>query len=419
MNYYLKNVFILFLFLNNLPLQAQQYLLEKADSLFQVKNYKESAKLSEALIRKGEKDLGLLYLAAVSYAQLKNEQKSIEHLTILIQNHYDDIYLSNIRFDLLLNPIKHTNAWQKFIQKETAHFEKAALSISFPSYRRELLELWKSDQYYRSLIFGKYNGRPPNEVANATEAVDRFNAMRLEEIVNEIGWPTFSKVGKDGAHAAWNIIQHAVFNPPFMKIVLDKMKTELEQNEVDPLDYVYLFDRFHAVSLLEQTDYGIVTSVPIRKEYLVEKRRKNLGVESLSNYYQNLNKPPYQVPTKEEWKKRETDLKKNYAEFIEKANIQFTNKDYDLAAKFYGKAMRCYGYIQTKDIYNCARAYAQHSSARYHHYAIFKIQTLAARGFSDVEKLKNDPAFDRLKTNKLWIEIIKVIEKYNGQDSKF
>jgi hypothetical protein len=42
------------------------------------------------------------------------------------------------------------------------------------------------------------------------EAVHVKNAERLNEIVNEYGWPDEHIVGKDAADAAWLIIQHAI-----------------------------------------------------------------------------------------------------------------------------------------------------------------------------------------------------------------
>lgn len=257
------------------------------------------------------------------------------------------------------------------------------------------------------MIFGRYNWRPPNELANATEAVDRFNASRVEEIIGEIGWPTYNKVGHDGAHATWSIIQHAVFNPPLMKLSLEKMKIALENNQIDGVDYAYLYDRFNAVSFLGKQDYGIVRNVPIRDEYEVEKRRKEIGFEiTLTEYLGE-----YKTLSEKEYLTNEKEIHIHYKEAIHEGEEYLLDKNYEQAFEFYSVAMECNGFIQTKDIYNYARVLGFLDTRRTKFSVIKMARSLSTRGFNDVDRLKNDVAFDKIRQDENWKEIIGIIEK--------
>jgi len=52
------------------------------------------------------------------------------------------------------------------------------------------------------------------------EAVHLNNAARLRELIAEHGWPDEAIAGKDGAEAAWLIVQHAIGEPEFQRRAL-------------------------------------------------------------------------------------------------------------------------------------------------------------------------------------------------------
>ncbi|MDQ1095536.1 MULTISPECIES: DUF6624 domain-containing protein [Chryseobacterium] len=73
------------------------------------------------------------------------------------------------------------------------------------------------------------------------EYVHRQNADELKSVINEIGFPTISKVGEEAAEAAWLIVQHSIGEPEFMK---DSYKQMLESRiDVNPANLAFLFDR--------------------------------------------------------------------------------------------------------------------------------------------------------------------------------
>ncbi|MBX2876101.1 MAG: hypothetical protein KTR30_28525 [Saprospiraceae bacterium] len=378
-----------------------KYTLKMADSLYAKQAYPTSAIAYASIIDAGQSEVDILYKAAVANAQIQQAEQAVAYLKQAMGKGYDDAYLSETRFDFNFYPILHTIAWKDFYAKATGHLDEQAARIQHPTYRAELLDLWRTDQLYRRMIFGRFGGRPSNELAVATEAVDRFNAKRMEQIIEEIGWPDAEKVGRDGAHAAWYIVQHAVFNPILMRKSLALMEKALEQGLIDGVDYAYLYDRFQAVSYLGPQLYGIVRRVDIKDEYLVNERRKAIGfTASLEEYLAG-----YTVRTKSQYKARQDSLAQAYQENILLGAAQLQAGDYQKASRFYGKAMRCYGFIQTQDIYECARAYSLLNTRRSRFSAIQKIRSLAARGFQDVEKIKSDTAFKNLLEEKNFKEI--------------
>lgn len=406
-----SNLFLALCMLLSCSLEAQES--EKpyqvAQDFYAQGDYQAAAKEFDALSFESIKDPEVFYQAAVSFAQTNAPELSIRFLRQAIVTDYYDAYFTELRFDFLFFPIHHTSAWKQLLHDLLNEFEEEAQEINFPQYRVELLELWKTDQYYRGLIFGKYNGRPTNELSQATEAMDRFNTLRLEELVREIGWPTYQKVGRDGAHAAWNIIQHAVFNPPLMKICLEKMKTAWIEKQVDGIDYAYLYDRFNAVCTLGQQDYGIVHPVPVRDAYLVDQRRKEAGFQQTILEYN----PGFTPRNKEEGEKFNQSQKEKYKTEISLGEISLDKGEYEDAMKHYNAAMRCYGFVQTEDIYNCARVYGLMNTPRTNFKVIQRIRNLAARGFEDFNRLENDSAFTHLKEDANWKEALAIIKKYN------
>ena len=393
-------VLLLFLSWTNGYTQVK-YTLKTADSLYKSQSYAASAIAYAALITEAQSDVSTLYKAAVANAQIQQAEQAVNYLRQAMDKGYDDAYLSETRFDFNFYPIQHTTAWKKFYAQATSYLDEQAAKIKYPTYRAELLDLWRTDQLYRRMIFGRFGGRPSNELAAATEAVDRFNAKRMQQIIEEIGWPDVEKVGRDGAHAAWYIVQHAVFNPVLMRKSLQLMEKALERGLIDGIDYAYLYDRFQAVSYLGPQQYGIVRRVVIEDEHLVNERRKAIGfTETLEEYLGG-----YTIRTKAQYVALQDSLAQQYQANIRQGAAQLTAGDYQQASRYYGKAMKCFGFIQIQDIYDCARVYSLLDTRRSRFSAIQKIRSLAARGFQDVEKIKSDPAFKNLLEEKNFKEI--------------
>jgi hypothetical protein len=107
------------------------------------------------------------------------------------------------------------------------------------NFSRELLELSEYDLSVRDRLLkeNKLSGGYHPEM----ESVHRYNAQKLREIIQLIGFPTILKVGKEANKAAWLIIQHAIAEPEFMKEAYQLMLKNSNDNDLKNL--AYLFDR--------------------------------------------------------------------------------------------------------------------------------------------------------------------------------
>ena len=120
------------------------------------------------------------------------------------------------------------------------------------------------------------------------DTVDVENTERMKEIVAEIGWPTVLKVGEEGAHHAWLLVQHADLDVAFQEECLALMK-EAGEGEVSVTDIAYLEDRvrvnqgkgqLYGTQFTQENNQHIPR--PIEDEEQVNERRAAIGMGPLS-----------------------------------------------------------------------------------------------------------------------------------------
>jgi hypothetical protein len=75
------------------------------------------------------------------------------------------------------------------------------------------------------------------------EAVHIRNAGRLRQLIAEHGWPDEALAGKDGAEAAWIIVQHAIGEPEFQREMLRLLQACADAKRVPLWHAAYLEDR--------------------------------------------------------------------------------------------------------------------------------------------------------------------------------
>lgn len=109
------------------------------------------------------------------------------------------------------------------------------------SLRQELISLKDLDVGMRTRLLKR--GALYEGYAQAMEQRHIDNARRLEQVVDEFGWPGVSLVGEDGAQAAWMIAQHAISLPELQKKLLQHLQVAVAAGEAKPLQGIYLQDR--------------------------------------------------------------------------------------------------------------------------------------------------------------------------------
>jgi hypothetical protein len=110
-----------------------------------------------------------------------------------------------------------------------------------PELHRELLEMRAEDQRVRKELMDA--GELGGAYVPRMEAVHVRNAQRLRELIQQHGWPDEEAAGKDGAEAAWFIVQHAVGDPALQRDSLRLLRAAAEQGRVPRWHVAYLEDR--------------------------------------------------------------------------------------------------------------------------------------------------------------------------------
>lgn len=161
-------------------------------------------------------------------------------------------------------------------------------SLPEAALRRELLALVDEDQQARNAWI-----QAPNDEAarDRVLAIDTKTTARLKEVVAKLGWPGKTLVGKDGAKAAWLLVQHADAAPDFQKQCLALMERAVAAGEASEVDYAYLYDRV-AVHEHRPQRYGTQFSDgepdPIEDPAHVDERRKALGLPTMAEYAEQM-----------------------------------------------------------------------------------------------------------------------------------
>jgi hypothetical protein len=107
--------------------------------------------------------------------------------------------------------------------------------------RRELISMRDEDKRVRAELAAA------NELGGAyvprMEAIHVRNAARLRQLIERHGWPTEEIAGKDGAEAAWLIVQHAIGEPEFQRQALVQMQECAAEGQIPAWHAAYLEDR--------------------------------------------------------------------------------------------------------------------------------------------------------------------------------
>lgn len=107
--------------------------------------------------------------------------------------------------------------------------------------RLELLAMARADQDKRAELVR--DSRLFDGYCAEIEQIHVRNAQRLDTIVDGIGWPGFSLVGKDGAEAAFLIAQHGISLPTFQRRCYKLLREAVRAGEASPHHEAYLIDR--------------------------------------------------------------------------------------------------------------------------------------------------------------------------------
>ena len=170
--------------------------------------------------------------------------------------------------------------------------------------RDELWDILFRDQGIRTLFVSL----PPNtsdsirqKIREEILLIDNQNTSRAIQILDISGkWPGKMMIGEMADQSLWLCLQHADQTPEVAKKYLPMLYEAVQQKRSDPMYYAYLFDRIRMHEGKDQV-YGTQTYrkkieggeikhfvVPIENVEEVDKRRTEMGMESISEYLKEM-----------------------------------------------------------------------------------------------------------------------------------
>ncbi len=175
--------------------------------------------------------------------------------------------------------------------------EAGSPSVKEPALRRELLKRVEQDQAIRNELISKGIEHPDKTLLARMQAIDTANTERVRAIVRQYGWPSPGLVGRDGAEAAFLLVQHADLT--FQKQMLPLVEKTYRSGELSGQSYALLLDRVLVgegkpqvygtqAKRFEEWEGREPALEPIEDEANVDQRRAEVGLPPLSEYREML-----------------------------------------------------------------------------------------------------------------------------------
>lgn len=328
--------------------------------------------------------------AAIQYARAEEVHNAFHMLEKAIEAGMADV--KRLQDKTRIESLHEDTRWDQIVEKMTLAEEALMSSLSHPELRKELMRRWDHDQ---SLV-GLWEKQ---------RVVIENNSKRLKEIIDQVGWPTFSMVGKDGSWSAWAIAQHSS-DIEFQRFCLEGIASALSSDDVHPELYAELHDRI-ARNTHQQQYFGMATMgrdgiegfYPILDEWNVNQRRAKIGLPSLK-VFANINHIDYQLPTEQEVKKREQFIRTETSIHYNQALNQLLNQSVAEAINHFNLALENYGYLTNLQIFEFSAelAHLESSDRRVLNKISELVQLLKDRNWDSVGLFLIDNRFETFRS---------------------
>lgn len=274
---------------------------EKADSLYLAKDFENAAINYQSAFdsNEGRAYLTHRYNAACSYAQVNNAEKAFYHLFYMAEHpriKYDNY--EQVSSESNLKPLYQEEQWQELLNLVKENKEEAERELD-KTLIAILDTIYEEDQSYRMQIDeieSKY-GRDSDEMKAHWKIInekDSLNLIQVKKILDERGWLGPRVVGNKGNTTLFLVIQHA--DQETQEKYLPMMREAVKQGNAIPSSLAMLEDRV-ALGKGGKQIYGSQIGYNPETEELyvlpmidpdnVDKRRDEVGLESMQEYISN------------------------------------------------------------------------------------------------------------------------------------
>lgn len=275
--------------------------VSKADSLYRVKDYKNSAQEYQKAFdsNNGKAFPNDRYNAACSFALSDNIEKAFYHL--LYSAVHPNIKYSNynhIISDTDLTSLHNNILWEKLLNE--VKLNKEELEKDFDKPLVAILDtIYQEDQTYRRQIgeIEEKYGRESDEMKAHWKLIsekDSINLIKIKRILDERGWLGPKIIGNQGNSTLFLVIQHS--DQETQEKYLPMMREAVSKGNARASSLALLEDRV-ALGKGEKQIYGSQVGrdqetgeyyiLPLIDPDNVDKRRAEVGLGTIQDYISN------------------------------------------------------------------------------------------------------------------------------------
>ena len=173
---------------------------------------------------------GFLKIAVVC-----NEQEKMKELAFRIVRWkgWDSRLFNQPEF----SAVKQTDYWPKLDSLSCMTDEKQI----YNDHIKKLYDMYVSDQQCRRALREDLTPEERDSIWKSIHQIDYQNLTQLKKLMDEIGFPSWEKVGYQYALCAWLIAQHA--DAEFLHEYVEQMKIAVADNNANPANLAYMIDR--------------------------------------------------------------------------------------------------------------------------------------------------------------------------------
>lgn len=264
--------------------------INKADSLYQAKEYRASLKAFEAAFSFEKKDYLHLYNAGCTAALAGENSKAFEFLDAAIDHGWTNV--QHFMNDRDLASLHQDENWNNLIRK--AQRKNDELKAIYAPVQAELLRILEEDQGPKNAFHATSDPHKRDSLKRVGMKLDSINLIKVKSILETYGWVGIDKIGLEANRAIFLSIQHA--DLATQEKYLPMMREAVRKGDAFSNQLALLEDRvlirqgkkqIHGsqVELDQNTGRYIVS--PIDDPYNVDNRRASVGLQPLSEYLQN------------------------------------------------------------------------------------------------------------------------------------
>jgi hypothetical protein len=295
-----KLTLLFFTTVSFLSIQAQNHkeYIQKADSCYQVKDFKTSAEYYGKAFKTENSNPIHLYNGACSAALTNKEKLAFNWLNLAIQNGYDN--LNHLKKDSDLESLHSEKEWGKLTTKLQEKLDIIEVHYDKPL-QQELISIYNEDQAIRKEFMAVYKefgsgNRKVDSIGRIMNYKDSLNLIKVIQILDTKGWVSKDFVGSQGNLTLFLVIQHS--NLKTQQKYLPIMREAVKKGNANSSSLALLEDRV-ALGEGKKQIYGsqIGRNPNTQKEYIlpledpgnVDKRREEVGLGLLADYVKKWN----------------------------------------------------------------------------------------------------------------------------------